>query len=189
MSDLTPSPHRPHDRFFKLLLSDVSAVQSLLAALLPSHLYQALHLPGLQLESASYVDESLQESFADLVYCCPYSDTKKDLTITFLFEHKSYAPTYLHLQLLRYLLNVWEQDRQHRRTMRLVLPIVIYHGPQPWSMPDFKAYFPSPLPPGFESYMPAFEPVLLNLRTMSDEALAAGIHHRLLHAGLFLLKT
>ena len=48
-------------------------------------------------------DEELKEFYSDIVYNCKY-DGKTDIKISLLFEHKSYAPDYPQLQLIKYMI-------------------------------------------------------------------------------------
>ena len=102
---------KSHDSFFKNLFSKKEQAGEFLAKTIPLEIVKKLHLDTLQLDTTDYVDSELQEYFADVVYNCDYTfndnETKK-VKITFLFEHKSYKESIPHLQLNRYMLNIWD---------------------------------------------------------------------------------
>lgn len=64
MSELT----NPHDKFFKAALTQPDAARSFLRDYLPAAVAETLDLARLQLIKDSFVDETLQEQFSDLLY-------------------------------------------------------------------------------------------------------------------------
>lgn len=147
------------------------AVEELLAYCLPETVRNALDWSSLKPVKDSYVDEHLHESFADVVYTCgTISDA--EVRVCFLFEHKSDKPAgAVALQILRYMLNIWESDTRQKRQPGPVVPIVIYHGHEPWEKEKLKSLVH---PSGaFEPYLPDFDFIFLNLRTTSDAELLA----------------
>ncbi len=101
----------PHDKFFKASFSRKDVVAALIENRFPEPLRKRLDVTTLELTNSSFVDDELSEHFADLVYDCMYSG-EKFVKIALLIEHKSYQEDYPHLQLLRYLLNAWQEDRK-----------------------------------------------------------------------------
>ena len=77
------------------------------------------------------MDKELRESFSDLVYSATYRGTVA-IKLSLLFEHKSYQPRYPHLQLLRYMLGIWETQRDQKLALTPVIPIIVYHGRESW---------------------------------------------------------
>ena len=86
-----------------------------------------------------------------------------------MFEHKSYVPSHPHLQLLRYMLGMWEAQIRNHEPLKLILPIIIYHGQQKWNAKPFADYFVGPdLPNSLEPFIPSFEYWLTDLQASSD---------------------
>ena len=98
----------PHDKFFKETFSIRENVIDFLTGTFPPEIFKKLDLSTLTRDNNSYIDEELKEHFSDIVYTCYCKD--KELKITLLFEHKSYSVTCPHLQLLKYLLKIWEAN-------------------------------------------------------------------------------
>ena len=105
----------PHDRFFKQLFSDKEKVIAFLQGSLPDSISQRIRYNSLEMDSASYVDEELKNHFADIVYHCEYGENTP-LKIALLFEHKSTVPDYPHIQLLRYMVRMWEQQIKNQES-------------------------------------------------------------------------
>ena len=129
-----------HDKFFKDSFSRKHLVEGLIEELFPKDLSQNIDLGSLEFSNSSFTDEKLEEHFADIVYQCNYKSNQK-LRISLLFEHKSYQEKYPHFQLLRYLLNAWEQDIKEKKALTLTIPIIIYHGKNHWKYEPISQYF------------------------------------------------
>ncbi|MEZ4850715.1 MAG: Rpn family recombination-promoting nuclease/putative transposase [Bacteroidia bacterium] len=153
----------PHDRFLKRTLEDLEKVQGTLEGVLPPALFARLNFPTLQKEDTSYIDHKLKQFFSDIVYNCRTVDDIP-LKITFLFEHKSYPPDYPHLQLLRYMLEIWDRQVKDKQSLSLVLPILIYHGKEPWVYQPFKNHFPGDFDKDLGKYVPLFDFLVANFQ-------------------------
>ncbi|MGB4755211.1 MAG: Rpn family recombination-promoting nuclease/putative transposase [Fervidobacterium sp.] len=129
MSDLTT----PHDAFFKVTFGDKDVAQDFLKHYLPAQVANAVDLNYLTKENNSFVDERLKESFTDMLYRTKING--EDGYIYFLFEHKSYQDPLVILQLLRYIVRIWEEkyDRKANR-LPIIIPMVIYHGESKWNV-------------------------------------------------------
>jgi hypothetical protein len=89
--------------------------------------------------------------------------------LLFLFEHKSYVPKLpIHLQLLDYFLQIWEDDLKNNRPLSFIVPIVVYHGARKWQTRTFSDYFVG-LPKDWEAFIPNFYYWLTDLRKIPSE--------------------
>lgn len=178
----------PHDRFLKRTLDDVEKVQAALAGLLPDPLFERLALNTLQKEETSYIDGKLNQYFSDLVFSC---ETKEEvpLKIAFLFEHKSYVPDHPHIQLLRYMLEIWEREMKEKKRLSLVLPILIYHGRDAWKYRTFHQYFGRELDEQFQQYTPSFDFLLADLHASSFEEINSRFHSPMIRIAFRLMKA
>ena len=70
--------------------------------------------------------EELKEYLSDVVYRCKYGE--EEIKLSLLFEHKSKPDGIIYLQLLRYLLEAWDQQPDKERGLGIIIPIVVYHG-------------------------------------------------------------
>jgi predicted transposase YdaD len=104
-----------------------------------------------------------------------------------LVEHKSAPDRRVALQLLRYLTNAWEQlerDREAGDRLPAIVPMVLYHGAQPWTVPPHFLDLVE-LPPAFALRPLDFEMVVVDLATIEDRLLS---QNPTLRAGLLELK-
>lgn len=173
----------PHDKFFKEVLSQPEAARTFLRDYLPPAVVAELDLTHLQLIKDSFVDDALQEHFADLVFEVALRN-HGSAYVCILFEHKSYVDSLAALQVLRYMVHGWEYSlRQHARLWP-VIPIIVYHGVARWTLPqNFQAIFS--LPEALQPHVPEFRYILSDMSAYSDEELKRTAE---LGVGLLLLK-
>ena len=173
----------PHDKFFKEALTQPEAARTFLRDYLPPEVAAELDLTRLNLLKDSFVDDVLQEHFADLVYEVALR-RHGSAYVCVIFEHKSYVDTLTALQLLRYMMQGWEYSLRQRGRLLPVLPVVVYHGLARWTVAtNFQAIFE--VPETLRPYLPEFRYILRDLSAYSDEELKRTAE---LGIGLLLLK-
>ncbi len=167
-------PHTPHDDFFKVAFSRHDVVSDYLKEFLDERLVKNIDFQTLTISNTSYITEELETYFADVVWECRYGKGKNPIKAAFIFEHKSYVPKYPHLQLLRYMLEVWQECEKNKQPLTPIIPIIVYHNKRAktWKYKPFSAYFKG-LDPALLPYIPTFEYQLTDLTTMSDDAILA----------------
>lgn len=150
----------PHDALFKAVLGQPEHARGTLRAILPAPLAEALDWSTLTLRPGSFVDAALSHQHTDLLYSVMWQGGGEAL-VHLLFEHQSTPPTegLMAHRLLRYQVRIWERwrtDHPKARTLPMIIPIVMYHGPVPWSEPcSFEALLdvPAGLRPAVEPYL------------------------------------
>ena len=113
-----------HDSFFKSLFSVKENLQDLLQGTLPLEVISRVHLDTLEYDPSEYIDQELAPYFKDITCSMRYGD--KQIKISLLYEHKSNPAKNIHLQLLRYILNVWGNQADNRQELTPVICIVFY---------------------------------------------------------------
>ncbi len=157
---------------------------------LPTMISENLDFATLQMENTAYISADLRDYFSDVSYSCHWkaSTDKPPAQITLLLEHKSYLPDNIHLQLLRYLTESYQhQYRNDTKPLRLVLPVVVYHGDQAWKVRDFADHFDLPHP-DLKRYLPLFSYELLDLSQVSEQTLFQLEYGFMLRSTLLLYK-
>ena len=202
MTDKVPNPH---DAFFKHYLSQPAVAVDFLRQYLPGEVLTLIDLTQLRLEKDTFVDEKLRGHFSDLIYST-VTRFNTALRIAFLYEHKSYPDEWVDFQSLRYLVGYWvqefdqlnakpfatekaqEQARQNKQpqTLTPIVVLLVYHGKEAWQVElRFARHFSgmedanSPLSQALGRYVPDFEPHLINISSMSDEAIQGEVVTRL----------
>ena len=180
-------PRKSHDEFFKASFGRLEIARDYLEQLLPQDVHQTLDLSQLERMNGAWVTPELEEYFSDVVYRCPLKEGKSKVWISFLFEHKSAPDGFPHLQLLRYLLDAWQEQHKQKQPLSPIVPIVVYHGLRKWRKRDLSSYFGKSLPQSLLPFLPRFDYVLTSVQTLSDEQILE-LKKGLLINALLMLK-
>ncbi len=176
-----------HDKFFKAIFSRKKEAKEFISKTLPKKLVQNLDLKTLELDNSEYIDKNLKSSFSDIVYNCTYGKDLK-IKISILFEHKSYPEKYTHLQLLRYMVNIWQTQIKQKQELTPVIPIIFYHGKQKWNKSTFEDYFHN-VDSELRSFIPEFDYRLIDTSNYSDSEIKKLFKSLELQIGILLLKN
>ncbi len=134
--------HNPHDKYFRLAMSDVRVATEFFEKYLPQEIAEIIDLKTLQLQDSSFVDESLGASMADILYEVHCHQEKGYLYV--LVEHQRKPDEMMPYRLMRYMLRIMEYHLKQKQSKRLpvVIPLVFYNGdaPYPYSMDFFDLF-------------------------------------------------
>lgn len=132
----------PHDKFFRFAFKHVELVRDLIQWTFPASLVKQLDLTTIRWEAGSWTDSKLRDKRADLLFSCPIikqgdsrSSPAQNAFLYILLEHKSVADPYTVLQVLSYLLRIWEEQQRGNIPLTPIFALVIYHGMTPWNAP------------------------------------------------------
>lgn len=162
----------PHDKFFKETLGNVETAKDFITHYLPEQLLQVIDISTLEIQKDSFINEELQENFSDLLF--KINICNKDGYLYLLFEHKSYLDRGITLQLLKYMVEIWEtkQNKEQTKELPIIIPLVIYHGKQSWNLPaslgDLLDGY-NELPGTVKIYVPNFKFLLYDVSRYTDE--------------------
>ena len=179
----------PHDRFFKELFSVRENALDFINGAFPLEIWDSIIPESLTLDSGSYTNEKLDEYFSDIVYTCSIKGGS-DIKISLLFEHKSYSVKFIHFQLLRYMLNIWESNIKQDNNPQLVIPMVIYQGKSGWKKREISDYFNIADNKWFFRFIPNFDYLLTDLSCYTDSQIKDGTFKRAaIEIGLLMEKN
>ncbi|MEA3341982.1 MAG: Rpn family recombination-promoting nuclease/putative transposase [Chloroflexota bacterium] len=175
----------PHDAFFKQVFSRREAAHSFLAHYLPAETVSQFDLDTLTIAKDTFVDDDLRSHYSDILYQAALRDGSGVGYVAVLFEHKSYADRWVALQLLRYMVRIWEERRKQGAGLPPIVPVVVYHGAIGWNVPlDFGSLVEGARE-GLAQYLPDYRYWLCDLSTYSDEEIVGAAY---LQMALLLLK-
>jgi predicted transposase/invertase (TIGR01784 family) len=157
--------NNPHDKFFKETFSRLDIAQSFIEETFPSEIRDKINFLTLKKINASFTDADLSEHLADIVYQTEYAG--QEALVSLLFEHKSYPEKYPHLQLLRYMNNVWHEEQKQNKPLSVVISTVIYHGESTWKKLSMFAYFGN-THESLHPFIPQFDYLLFSLNEIED---------------------
>lgn len=174
-----------HDQAFKKLMKEEGVAEALLRERLPRRLVSRFAGPPVAL-SESWVDERLSGSIADVVLQVPLRGGASAF-VCCLVEHKRTEEPWALLQILRYLVLLFEHfaKRARPRALPVIVPLVVYNGDTPWRGPRrFQDLFGAPGVP--QRLLVRFEPIFIDLR---QEPIHTVARHQVLKGGLLGLKA
>ena len=166
MSELT----NPHDSFFQGMFSRREVAANFFSTYLPEPILQQIDLDTLVISKDSFVDEELRHHYSDLLYTVKHR--QKDLHLYLLFEHKSSPDHWIALQLLRYMVRIWEQSRKQQpkaKKLPIIIPLVLYHGRNTWKIPKNFNSLLTQDDDFLKQYTPDFEYLLHDFSFRSNE--------------------
>jgi predicted transposase/invertase (TIGR01784 family) len=174
----------PHDKFFKEVWSRSEVAWDFLSHYLPAAVVEKFTPGALSLSKDSFIDEQLREHFSDLLYRVELREGGSAYVYV-LLEHKSYPDPWVCLQLLRYLLRIWELEvKQDAKQLTPVIPLVLHHGRGRWTVKRQLAGLFTHLK-GFEAYLPDFHYELCDVTQQEDQAIQGQVQ---LRVALLLFK-
>ena len=116
-----------HNNFFTRFMGSKEVAKEFLKMNLSEEVLNKFDLDTLKESGNSYVNDELKALFSDVVFTVNFKDGQKGF-ISFLLEHKSSPEKKTVLQLLKYLIRIWDKEYENEKVLPLVLPVVFYHG-------------------------------------------------------------
>ena len=176
-----------HDKFFKELFSKKEEVVEFVAKTFPPQITANLDFNSLELDKTEYIDSKLRTNYSDIVYNCTYAQNTK-IKITLLFEHKSYPEQFPHLQLLGYMLKIWEIQIKQKQQLTPIIPIIFYHGQKRWVFKSFDQYFKG-VDENLQKFIPKFDYQLIDTSNFKDDDIIELFESLQLQIGILLMKN
>ena len=176
----------PHDSFFRETFSRREVAEGFLRGYLPTEVVEGIDWETLSIAKDSFIEKALRKHFSDLLYTAHFHGT--EIKIYLLVEHKSHPDYWVPLQLLRYLVRIWELHRKQHPKLPLppILPLVLYHGQKSWKIPENLGVLFGKMDMALSSYIPIFryevcdlalpEPAVIRDKVMSRVCLLALKH-------------
>ncbi|SKA96162.1 conserved hypothetical protein (putative transposase or invertase) [Caloramator quimbayensis] len=173
----------PHDKFFKETFSNIEVAKDFIRNYIPANIIKIIDLDTLELQKDSFINEQLQEVFSDMLF--KVNINNNDGYIYFLFEHKSYISKQTALQLIKYMVEIWEMSIKSEGIGKLpvIIPLVIYHGKEKWrakkSLGDIIEGY-NELEEDIKRYIPNFEYLLYDISRYKDEDIKGHVQLRIM---------
>ncbi len=128
----------PHDLFARFTFGHPERAAAELRAALPPHVVSEVDWASLRRESGSVVDPELRETESDLLFTARLREGRS-LLLYVLLEHQSSVDRWMALRMLRYVVRQvehWRQQHPESTVLPVIIPLVMYHGPEGvWSAP------------------------------------------------------
>ena len=173
-------PTNPHDALFRALLDNPADAGTLIREQLPPGLAARLTDRSPILRDGTFVDDSLAETRADRLYEVELADGSAALVYV-LLEHKSQPDPRTPVQLLGYMARIWSRyigrDMTRATSLPPIVPLVIYHGAAPWTIPD-SVFACLSGDAELKAYMRHFSYIVRDIGRVDERALSGTPHIR-----------
>lgn len=169
------NPGSVHNDLFLASFENVRDAAAELRSSLPKALAELVQWETLKPASGSFIDESVRWSHSDKLYEVRYHG--EDALVYVLWEHKSEVDKWTLLQLLRYMVRIWEKclaQKPAPSKLPPIIPVIIHHSETGWtSTTSFQGLFDEALMADavLRRMTPQFETVVDDISHASDAEL------------------
>ncbi|MCP5049957.1 MAG: Rpn family recombination-promoting nuclease/putative transposase [bacterium] len=188
-----------HDKLFKKALETLANRKAFMKLSLPEKLQTVIDFNKLEVDDTRYVDDRFKNAFSDHVVktrmkkkSVPGSGIQEyyEADIYILFEHKSFRDGAVLVQLLIYMCLMWQIDIAEGKPLRVIIPLVFYHGMEEWNVPlQFNRQFD--VSDEVKEYLLGFKYVLFDTKdwNFNDERNSPLKDHVFLLTSITLMKS
>jgi predicted transposase YdaD len=129
---------KEHDGLFKKTFGDVENTRAFLSMALPQPLRKAVDLYGMEIDTINYVSVEFEELFSDIVVKTRIKENSGflDADIYIILERRCCREAFTYVQFLRYMYRKWQKDVEEDEPLRVIIPLVFYHGEKKWNIPQ-----------------------------------------------------
>lgn len=184
----------PHDLFARFTFGHPERAAAELRTLLPPEVVARVDWSTLHREPSSVVDPELRERQSDLLFSTQLHGGQP-LLLYFLLEHQSSVDRWMAFRMLRYVvrqLEHWLQQHPDSPVLPVIVPVVMYHGPESgWTAPrrvEELFHLPTEALERWRALVPRFEYLVDDLTVEREEALKARAGPPLVPLTLLLLR-
>jgi predicted transposase/invertase (TIGR01784 family) len=127
-----------YDKFFKKMLENPENTRDLLKKVLPQQIKKRLDFSTVAVDPTEFVSNEFKEGYSDIVVKAKMkgrNGAKIPTDIYFILEHKSDGNVKVFIQILKYMCFIWEKDINAKKPLRVIIPIIFYHGKKKWKVP------------------------------------------------------
>lgn len=171
----------PHDLFARFTWGQPERAEAELRAVLPPDVVARVDWSSLRREPGSVVDPELRETQSDLLFSARLHGGQQ-LLLYILLEHQSSVDRWMALRMLSYVVRQvehWRKEHPERERLPVIIPLVMYHGPEgAWTAPRrveelFELPDDTEERERWRTFIPRFEFLLDDLTAERAEALMA----------------
>ncbi len=143
-------------------------------------------------QDAGAIDRNLRRRFADRLFSVEVSEQivrslgmqSNRVYGLVLIDHKSSEEPHVLVQMLGYIVRIWENSLENNQPLVPIIPWVIYNGVSPWRTARSLDQL-IPVPESWKRYVPGLELAILDISRMDDATMAGD---PILQVALTLLK-
>jgi predicted transposase/invertase (TIGR01784 family) len=167
-----------HDLSYRLFFSHQRMIQDLLREIVGERWVECIDLDSGEQVSTSFVSDKHKNRESDVIWKFRRLDGEEPVFVYILMEFQSRPDPSMPVRLMTYvgLFYQWlmaSQPASGWRRLPLVIPMVVYNGPEPWHVPTDLGSLIGDLDPSAEIYRPQLRYRLVDESAFSQEDLAS----------------
>jgi predicted transposase/invertase (TIGR01784 family) len=164
-------PPNIHDTFVRESFSDPERAAAVFEKFLPPNLAEHLDFGTLSVLKETYINETLNEHFSDLVFEVSLkNDISVKTDVVLLFEHKSSPDRNVLFQVGHYMFAQWVKCLSENKQPKPIIPVIYYQGKKNWIIGNLSDLFKK-YPTEITDYLPIFKHIFIDLKTISQDQL------------------
>ena len=128
-----------NDKLFKDTLQNPDNARTFLKTVLPEEIKKRIDFSIIEIGPTDYISKDFKEYFSDIIIKTQMISKKEErlpTDVCFILEHKTEGKIRVFIQFLKYMVQEWQQDIDEKNPLRIIIPIVFYHGKRPWKVPQ-----------------------------------------------------
>jgi len=164
-----------YDALFRRLFENPQVSADFARHYLPAVYQKMIDFKSAAIDRDTYMDDVVRRNYTDLLYRFDKKESRGQLYLYLLYDHKSSPDKWVSVQLLRYIMLIYrkELEKKHPPTiLPEVVPMVFYHGKQEWTHPLQCADLIDAIS---RDHVPHFEPLLFDLNRIDDKRLLGSV--------------
>jgi predicted transposase/invertase (TIGR01784 family) len=127
-----------HDKLFKETFKKKENAIAFMKTVLPEEIKKRIDFSEIEIGPTDYVSKKFKDFFSDIVIKTilkSKEDGRINTDVCFILEHKIEGRKRIFIQFLQYMVHEWQKDIDEKKPLRIIIPIVFYHGERDWKIP------------------------------------------------------
>jgi len=172
MSKNNQKVYQPDDNFFKKVMEEKENAKAYLVEFYPE-LANKLDVEQLVLQSESFLTPEFNLFKSDIIYRCPFKNSKEQLYLALIWENKLKPEKWVAIQIGLYIfLALNKMVKEKGRKVEPVLPLLFYNGKEKWIPKTIQQLFSShEYFDTFKRFLPSFDFLFKNITAVPTEEL------------------
>ena len=128
-----------NDKLFKETFKKKENVRTFMKKALPEEIKNRIDFSAIEISPTDYVSKEFKDLFSDIVITTKIKTKgggRINTDICFILEHKTEGRIKIFIQFLKYMVQEWQKDIDEKKPLRIIIPIVFYHGERDWKVPQ-----------------------------------------------------
>jgi predicted transposase/invertase (TIGR01784 family) len=128
-----------NDKLFKETFKKKENAKAFMKKVLPEEIKKRIDFSNIEIGPTDYVSKKFKDFFSDIVIKTKLKSKKGkriNTDVCLILEHKIEGRKKIFIQFLQYMVHEWQKDIDEKKPLRIIIPLVFYHGEKDWKVPQ-----------------------------------------------------